>query len=660
MKNGKNKTVRNGKRLAATLIIALLITTIAPLILIGCSGKGEHSLAPMIKTEDIGYLEEIQGKGNLYFEWLNNNSFSKSKPTLIVVHGETTGAGEEKFSMDLNPEVYTFQKDKNDTDYVVADGIGHRAEGLKLNISQYWLVTSQWNVAIFHWERFADESSPDEVLNKLFTVPKMRYINGTDEDGNAIYETSRVPKYSLTEIFAALYVKEMSDKLSGNEIRFVGNGVGADLALSAAHYLALYCGDNQLKKGYLPSRISLCDPYLSIEDMHFADDKLAWADINTTKGMLGVANDMLTVVADYGAAVEMVESNEISTRKVTDSEGQEITQSVSSYAYNIEKSATAEEIFTKLKQNLVYLELRESYSTLFPESVKDSYKGFKRIALDWYLYSIIGSDDSGNAGGGSAIGYPRDLANFADYYTYSGFNWAPNETRPMINNRQLNSDSSGYTSRGKNYSLSAWTPTVYTRALRGISFKMQKYSKNLNITTVHGNATYQYTDYTLQRFRTENYQVSDQTDYTLVCGYVYLDDNGDKLMNEGYNGIGGVDIQIKITTGSGESLKNVANFTVTTDKNGYYVIRLNDKTTDAEGNLSKNGYAFSTSHTLTATIIPSSHDYVAMSSALSGYVFYQSVAGHNFSGYTGTVTLNNYTGGTINVLNCLVKPAEKD
>ncbi len=659
MKNGKNITSRNGKWPAAIIIIALLVTVISPLILIGCTEKTVNNLAPMLNSEDIAYLDEIQGKDSLYFEWLNN-AYSKSKPTLIVIHGETTGAGEKKFSMDLDPEVYTFQKDKNDADYVVADNIGYRAEGLKLNISQYWLVTSQWNVAIFHWERFADESNPEDVLVKLFTVPKMRYVSGRDEDGNATYETSKVPRNSLTEVFAALYVKEMEDKLSGNEIRFVGNGVGADLALSAAHYLALYQEDNQLAKDYLPERIALCDPYLSIEDLHFTDDKIDWADINTTSGMLSVANDMLEKVADYGAAIEMIESNEISTRNVTGSDGQEMTQNVSTYAYDIEKSALAELTFGKLKQKVAYLELRESYSTLFPEAVKDVYKGYKRIALDWYLYSIIGSDDSGNAGGSSAIGYPREITNFADYYTYTGFNWAPNATRPMVNNRQLNSDSSGYTSRGKNYSVSAWTPTVYTRALRGISFKMEKYSKNTSLTSAHGNAIYQYTDYTLARFRSENFQVSDQTDYTLVCGYVYVDTNGDKLMNDGYNGISGVELQAVITTGSGNDVKSVASFTVTTDKSGFYVIKLNDKTMDSEGNWSKNGYSFSTSHTLSLTLIPSSHDYVSISSALSGLVFYQSVGGHNFSGYTSTITLNNYTGGAINISNCLVKPDEKN
>lgn len=633
---------------AAVLIVALVLSL--TLVFTLRDRGSEDKLPSMIKASSIAYLDEIQDKENLYFEWLR--PYSSQKPTAIIIHGETTGKGTEKFTMDLDAAEYTFKKsNESTTDYVVAENIGYKAQGLNLALSNYWLSVSGWNVAVFHWERFADEENPEDLLSKLFSVPKMRY-----SDGNGGYETTRVPRNSLTEVFVSLYLEEMKEKLSGNEIRFIGNGVGADLALSAAHYMALYVNDGQIEKNYLPLRMALCDPYLSVDNMFLASDKIPWAEISTTEGMMSVANEMLSVVAGYGAAVEMIESKEISTRQVI-VDGSTTTQNVAKYAYDIEKSEKAEVVFKKLKEKLTYLEFRESYSVKF----SDEYMKLKRIALDWYLYSIIGSDDSGNAGNTYASGYPRSLSDFQTYYNYSGFNWAPNETRPLMNNRQLNNDSSSTapSSRGRNFGLSAWTPTVYTRALRGISFSMQKYLTKTTKTTVHGNSVFTFSDYTMPLFRSENFQLSDQSDYTLVCGYVYADTNGDSFMNDGYNGIADAFITVNITTGSGDSTKKVSSFFVTTDSTGFYVIRLNDKVVDSEGNASKSGYAFSTSHTITLDFVPNSHNYYQIASAVSG-VSYVTMNGHNFNKYNASVTMSSYYANAITISNCLVRLSDAE
>lgn len=627
---------------AAVLVVALTVT-LALVFTLRDSDDGD--LPALLQTSDIAYLNEIRDKGNLTFEWLR--AYNAEKPTAIIIHGETTGAGSEKFTMNLDASEYTFKTSDSNTEYVVADSIGYKAEGLKLDLSNYWLSVADWNVAVFHWERFADEENPDDILAKLFSVPKMRY-----SDGNGGYETSRVPKSTLTEVFASLYLAEMQGKTSGREIRFIGNGTGANLALSAAHYLSLYAADGQIDKNYLPSRLALCDPYLSTGDMHIAGGSLSWANISTTGGMLNAANDMLGAVAGYGAAVELVESKEISSRKVPADDGSTVTQNVASYAYDVEMGEKDEQTFKSIKEKVAYLELRESYSVKF----SDAYKGYKRIALDWYLYSIIGSDDSNNAGGGAAIGYPRNLSDFHTYYTYSGFNWGGNETRPMMNDRQQNNDSSTTTasSRGKNFAVSAWTPTVYTRALKGISFTMKKYLSKTTKTDVHGNPIFTYSDYTMGYFRSENFQVSDQNDYTLICGYVYRDKNGDGYMNDGYNGVAGALLKVKITSGSGTSVKDVASFDAEADETGFYVIRLDSKTKDSEGNLSKAGYSFDTSHSISLTFVPSSHSYYQIASASSG-IYYNTINGHNFTKYAGTVSMTNYYADAVTVFNCLVR-----
>lgn len=602
----------------------------------------EKSDETLLKKSDIAYLSEVRKSGNLVFEWVK--PYNTFKPTLVVIPGESGG---EDFSMTLDAAEYTFKESgSSSTDYVVADNIGYRAEGLKLNLADYWTNVAGWNVVIFRWENFTDEDNPDDILAKLFSVPKMRY---SVENG---YETTKVPNYSLTEVFATLYIEELSEQIKGNEIRFVGNGTGADLALTASYYLASKQEKGLLDKNVLPARVTLCDPYLSVDDMSLADSVIPWgSNISDDYGMLYVADKMSEKVASYGAAIEMVESKEIATVKVETGSGT-IDQQVVNYAYDVEMGENDEVTFNSLKQKLTYLEFRESYSTKF----SDEYKAKKRIAMDWYLYSIIGSDDSGNAGASYASGYPRSLNDFQTYYSYSGFNWAPNETRPIINNRQLNNDSSSTasSSRGKNFGLSAWTPTVYTRALRGISFSMKKYLTKTTKETVHGNPVYTFSDYTMAYFRSENFQLSDQDSYTLICGYVYKDYDGDGYMNDGYAGISEATLTVSVT----DSKENeIASFSVNADDSGFYVVRLDDKTVDSEGDLSKEGYAFSSTHYVSLTFVPDSHDYYQTASAVSG-VYYRTINGHNFTKYNTKITMNSYYADAITIANCLVKVSE--
>lgn len=626
------------------IVLIILVAACLVATLVACSDKGDGD-EPMLTADKINYLDEIKETGSLKFEWLKD--YNASKPTLIVVHGEMTGQSANKFSIDLDENVYSFKTSENPTDYVVADNIGYKGQGLDLQISRYWTDVADYNVAIFHWERFADENDVNDVVAKIYSVPKMRYVTGDN-----VYETTKVPKYPLAEVFGALYFAEMSDKLNGREIRIVGNGVGCELVLSGMEYLSYYVGKNQLDKNYLPSRLTLCDPYLSGSDLSI---KMPWGDITTDHGTIGVDDAIIGDLASRGVVMEMVESLEISSvDEIVD--GQTTKKTVKTYAYgNEEKSEISEKHFDSIKSNLAYLTLRESYTPKMSTEYKAAFKAQKRIALDWYLYSIIGSDDSGNAGANGASGYPRNIADYQTYFSYSGFNWSDKETRPLVNNRQLNNDyfTTYAANRGKNFGLSAWTPTVYTRGLKGVSFDMKKYLSATTVTNVHGNPEYSYSDYTMNYFRSENFQVSDQ-DFTIVCGYVYVDKNNDLIMNEGRNGVPNANVSVSITTGSDSDIKNVASFTIKTDESGFYAVRLDDKAVDEDGTVSDKGYAFATEHTLKLTVEPLSHDYTSINTAASG-IFYRTVNMHNFSKYECSVTLNNYVADSVLVRNCLVK-----
>lgn len=611
------------KRKSVQKWILLGLIVCLALMLFAC---GEEE-TKMLDASEIAYLDEIQAKDNLCFEWVR--AYNPEYPTLVVVHGETAGRGTEKFTVSLDEEEYTFKTGES-SDYVVATGIGYKARGLDLDLSKYWLDVAKYNVAIFHWERFADETS-DNVLAKLFSVPKMKYK--TDGDG---YETNAVPKNCLTEVFAALYVKEFADKSTDKEIRWVGNGVGADLAAAAADYMLSFVKKGSLDKKYLPDRLTLCDPYLPAADLHLANDKTKWG-VDSTEGAMGLVKTFVSDLDAY-AAIEVVESKEVVTAE---------EETTTTYAYDLPKSEKAESAFKQLKKHVAYLELSESYSRLF----SDAYKAQKRIALDWYLYSVIGSDDSGNAGASAAVGYPRKLSDYETYYTYTGFNWGTNETRPMINNRALNNDSSvdGAKSRGKNLSLSAWTPTTYTKGLTGVSFSMKKSGTSLTQKDIHGNTMYIQNDYVMVYFRSENFQVSDVKG-TTVSGYVYLDKNKNATMDDGKAGVKNVRLHVSVVAKE----KVVDTFVTYTDESGHYSIFFKDGELNTEDEV-VNGYSLETEHTVTIQVEPNSSSYLAPASA-STTQYYDVLSANNFAAYSTTVTLNAAAAHSVLVANCLVKP----
>ncbi len=638
-----------------TFVTIFAIVIIMALLLVGCTEEG--NAVRLIQSSDIQYLSEIQANGDLVFEYLTHKEgetaqFNSRRPTLVIFHGENV---EGSFSPNL-PKAEYFVKDAiHTTDYTMEDGIGYMGKGgnaIADSIVKYWTdgTISGYNLVVFHWENFAFDNNTADIVAKMYSTAKMRY----HLEGDA-YETSKVPSYNLTEIVATLFYEEFKDKVGGEEIRFVGNGVGATLALSVVDYLSYLCDNGLVTKDIIPSRLTLCDPYLSTEDMHMPNDTLSWRNISTKEGTYLVTEKLLDSTVKYGLAVEMIETKE--GEKVT-VDGN--TSYVFTPAYEVNMTEKARESEKNIKGKVAHLTFTESYSRRF----SDGYKAQKRIALDWYLYSIIGSDDSngkvnGVAGGGYAVGYPRDIGEYNSQQSNASCNWGLNKTRPMVNNRALNNDgsTSNASTRGKNYALSAWTPTVYTRALKGISFTMQMKQGSASLgNDLHGNATYNMKDFVMEYFRTENYQVSNQSDYTLVCGYVYLDKNGDRYINDGNSGMEGVTLNVVITQGgsSTEADVEVANFNVTTDESGFYAIRLADKTLDSEGAYSEAGYRLNTTHTVKITLIPDSHDYYSIPDVAAG-MSYQTMSGHNFGDYTTTLNLKNTYAHAITIANCLVR-----
>ncbi len=500
------------------------------------SGCNEEQAEELLQASEIDGLFELVERKVVWFEWLK--TYNPNKPLAVFFHGE----GEESFSLSLDRTAYTQE--------VLTSSCGWRGNGLisnqqktKYDLTSYWTDIAGYNVLIFHWEKFAEEESYTAILSKLLSTYRLRYRENGD-----YHSFGSVP---LVKVFAALYLSEMNKaEVSSQEIRFVGNGTGAVLCEALATYISKLDGTNS----YLPYRITLCDAPLSADALPFQTEIISLQEPSVLD-FLTACNDVL---APKGVALEVVESQEIGTDV--------------SYAYTYSNDRT--QALESFKSNVAYLALSERYSVDESFSVC---KTKKRIAMDWYMYSVLGSDDE-------TVGNPTDESSVS----YNRGNWGSNFRRPVLNDRVF---SEGTNYIYTDYAVSAWTPTAYIRAFRGVSF-YQKKAESVIGTDKNGRKQYLYSDYVLEKFSSENRQVSDRRDCTIFCGYVYYDRNQDGLMNEGIVSFRqGSKIVITLTYETTVGTRIVlSEKKVSSAQDGFFMIRF----VDGEGDIritSSEGYA---------------------------------------------------------------------
>ena len=123
------------------------------------------------------------------------------------------------------------------------------------------------------------------------------------------------------------------------------------------------------------------------------------------------------------------------------------------------------------------------------------------------------------------------------------------------------------TSTSVKYGISAWTPTVYLRAVRGVSYEMKRYNSSSSATT-------KYSEYTMTSFQAEAYQISDLTMDKMysVCGYIYeaADEYSPYVDLRRDHLLGGVTVNLVAT--KTDSPKRT--FTVTTSRDGFYICNI--------------------------------------------------------------------------------------
>lgn len=510
------------KSIAITLVLCILILSAT---LVACNDDGGSKETP--KDYLITSLPTVTAPENvpdysLAIEWIdasgNSTTFVKDKPVAILFHGKTSYDVKEDVDVDAD---YYNEKYTSSTSTLTID-----------STAQKW-ASMGFNLGIFHYEAFADDTE-ENINAKIYNASSMTYVN---DDGITVVNT---PAYNLTEAFVSAWTKISDDVLSSDlglrlkEVRFMGNGVGACLALSAADYLEEAYNAGLISDAYLPARIDLIDPYLSNDGTATV---IGYRNQKTLGSALEYNKDLIFKLTDLGTVVNIIESDEefynsYNTRYT----GVEVTEPA-------EEGGETEVVFTdtgdyaiykQILTRVAYLEFRETYSDNFDDYHKS------RATQDWYLYTVRGSDDT-------------SISSVTN-----------TNIRPMIDGYNLTGTS--VTSSVK-YALTAWTSTVYLRTVRGHKYVMQKNSNY--------SGTVKKTEYVMSKFSAESYQTSDITldEMYAIAGYVTLAGNDPSYVNLNRSArMSGVTVQIEASK-TGE---NTEYYTVVTDKTGYYFLNLGE------------------------------------------------------------------------------------
>ncbi len=228
------------KRLLALIIVIALVCVFA----VGCEDNGDRTFVEtfMVTPSELGLPQTVFDDMGLYvyhngtyYNYAETDYFDSDKPTLIYTHG--MGGGSIGFSLNS----------------IVAE----KAE-LKEDSEKYWADLG-FNVCSLDWGPFADDD-PYVIQDKIWGVngeKGMRYkVSGASEFSDG-YDS-----YCMAQIYA-VYILDLLRKYDySGEIRMMGHSMGAMLTLATADCLYNLAASGQIKKDYVPERITLFDTFI--------------------------------------------------------------------------------------------------------------------------------------------------------------------------------------------------------------------------------------------------------------------------------------------------------------------------------------------------------------------------------------------------------------
>ena len=502
--------------LVSILVLSMVATAIC---LVACNPEddGEHNdfVAPSFNLT----LPEDLPDYALTIEWIgsdgNATTFIPNRPTAIVFGGATEY--DRKEGINLSDEIYT------------SSVIG---SSITLNRTSYLWSRQGWNIGVFHYENFADDTEAN-ITNKIYNSSTMNYINAEGET------VTTAPDFNLTEAFISAYLKACtSDSLAKSggkylqEVRFIGNGVGANLAISVAEYLDYLYENEAVGVGFLPDRIDIIDPYFSNDGVATVIDFYSQTTLGSA---LSYNSRAIVELADKGTVFTLVESDaEFYDKYETRYQGVSVIDDKVTFTDTYDSA-----LYLDIKEKVAYLNFRESFSSRLPED----YQKLNRTTLDWFLYTINGSDS------GSIVTISET------------------DIRPMIDGYNKTGTS---ISTSVKFAVTAWTSTVYLRAVRGHEYNMQRYSTTTQATS----------NYVMERFQAESYQMSDlnmQEEYA-ICGYIYTQEDDSYFINLNRTArLPGAIVTITVTKDEKSDVK-----VVHADNDGFFFYNLGEEYLGAE------------------------------------------------------------------------------
>ncbi len=516
----------NIRKILAILLVLTLITGLVA-VTVACNDDDVTPEQPQDYKFNYEGITQPAGINDyeLKIEWIDaegkETTFKNQKPVVILFAGITENTRKESYT--LPEDVYVRD--------ILSSSI---KDELDRNTSSYW-IKAGYNVGVFHYESFADDTL-DNVSKKIYSKAFNTYKTLANEVGTA--------NFNLTEAFVSAWksVVDVAD-LSGNninmfEVRFIGNSVGANLALSASDYLYEMYVAGKIAGNAVPNRVSIINPYFSnMGDATTVDYRTE----KTIGSALSYNNQLIEKLAKKGMIFDMYESDE----DFYDSYGDRYTGVVVSgnegeTVVNFTDTGDSA-LYLNIKKYVAYVNFTETFSQEFPES----YKRYDRVVLDWYLYSMGGSDNISVSVRDD--GYRAHL----DNYSHS---------------------SVSYTSL--KYAVTAWTPTVYLRAVRGVEYKM---------VTISGSTV---KPYYMSIFQSETNQKSNMnilSDFFL-CGYVYNAIDDTDFVNLRYDArLSGVKVNLSVaptdpSNSNALDSSKIKEYSVYTEEDGFYRFNMPENT----------------------------------------------------------------------------------
>lgn len=201
-------------------------------------------VSPLLQaSSDLDYGLHWFGFGNTSIKaeaGVTNQNFDSSKPTVIYVHGWQNGST-------ASGKRETFNYLANDATY-----------GIDVDTADAWIANG-WNIGIFYWNQFADESEVKDAEAKIWSANGPRGMRYNTTSG---YSTSANINVSASQLFFDSIVAAMPN-YTGNNFRIAGHSLGNQMAVAVTEKLANAVSNGVISANLLPSRVALLDPFYS-------------------------------------------------------------------------------------------------------------------------------------------------------------------------------------------------------------------------------------------------------------------------------------------------------------------------------------------------------------------------------------------------------------